>query len=126
MRHNQMVQEKAEAETPAPECVKSSNEPECSNPIHIPDNEAEADYNISTIAEQSIFSDYPDLLSLREAAVISGVTPSTVKAWIKSKCLTVVTKRKAYLIPKLALLEYLETVSALSDIRIDEVEPLRN
>jgi predicted site-specific integrase-resolvase len=59
--------------------------------------------------EFSLLEEYPDVLSVQQAAALSGVTPATVKDWVKKKHLKAFIKNGAYHIPKLLMVEYLQS-----------------
>ena len=74
-----------------------------------PADVADADY--STVAPIDFFlvEEYPDILTLPQAAVISRVTTDTVKTWAKNGYFKTFRKSGALYIPKVALLEYLKS-----------------
>ncbi len=55
------------------------------------------------------FDEYPDVLSVQQAATLSGVTPKTVTAWAKAKLIKAFRKSNRYHIPKSALIEYISS-----------------
>ena len=54
-----------------------------------------------------LFEEAPDMLTSYQAAVIAGVTPSTVTGWVKKKHLKAILVGGTYRIPKISLLIYL-------------------
>ena len=70
---------------------------------------SEADYNALIPVDLSLFDEYPDILSAQQAAVLSNVTPDSVKDWAKKKYFKSFIKGNAYHIPKSALIEYLSS-----------------
>ena len=53
--------------------------------------------------------DYPDVLTIRQAAALSGVAQTTINEWVKKKQLKAFRKKYTCYIPKLALIEYLQS-----------------
>jgi hypothetical protein len=76
------------------------------------DPEPNSDTGGAIIAEVSPFDEYPDLLSVQQAAALAEVEPDTIKVWLVDKRLKAFVKKRAYLIPKLVLIEYLNSLQA--------------
>lgn len=100
-----------EAETLPSEDFESKTV-ELSDVDHISDLGLNAKCDIAISIDSSLFDDYPDLLSFGQAVALSGVTQSVLKNWVKKRRFKVFVKSGAYIIPKLALIEYLNTNSA--------------
>jgi len=82
------------------------------------DNDTENDIAVSdggvtpdtqTIDEFCIYEEYPDVLSVKQAAFIAGVAPTTVNDWARKKYLKSFMKSGVRHIPKIALIEYLQS-----------------
>ncbi|MDR1541441.1 MAG: helix-turn-helix domain-containing protein [Clostridiales bacterium] len=75
---------------------------------HTPDM-SDADYSAVVTADFSLFEEYLDVLSVRQAAVLSGVGINAINTWARKKRLKAFIKNGAYYIPKLSLIEYLQS-----------------
>jgi len=53
--------------------------------------------------------EYPDVLDVYQAAALAGVAIKTVSAWARKKCFESFIRNNAYHIPKVSLVEYLQT-----------------
>jgi hypothetical protein len=70
---------------------------------------SDIDYDPVIPADFSLFEEYPDVLSVQQAAALAGVTPATVKDWAKKKHIKAFIKNCTYHVPKLSLIEYLQS-----------------
>jgi len=57
----------------------------------------------------STLEEYPDILDVYQAAAIAGVAIKTVTAWARKNHFESFTRNNAYHIPKVSLVEYLQT-----------------
>ena len=67
------------------------------------------DDSLNEPIEPLTFEKYPDVLSIQQAAILSGVSTATVKLWVKNNYLMAFIKNRACRIPKLSLIEYLDS-----------------
>ena len=70
---------------------------------------SDAEHSTVIQVDFSLFEEYPDVLSVRQAAELSGVMQKTVASWAKKNHLKAFIKNNAYHIPKIALVEYLQS-----------------
>lgn len=56
-----------------------------------------------------LFKDYPDVLTTKQAAQMSGSCPSSVVSWIKAKKLKALPNGATFYVPKCCLIDYMVT-----------------
>ena len=74
-----------------------------------PSELSEIDYDAAIPIALSLIDEYPDVLSVKQAASLSGVMPSTVKDWVKKGCFKTFRKSNTIFIPKILFLDYLKS-----------------
>lgn len=70
---------------------------------------SDAEHSTVIHVDFSLFEEYPDVLSVQQAAVLSGIMQKTVASWARKKHLQAFKKNNAYHIPKIALVKYLQS-----------------
>ena len=69
----------------------------------------DADDGVSLSEDASLFDEYPDVLTTKQAAQIAGVACGAINDWANKKYLVSFRKSGVLYVPKLSLVEYLKS-----------------